>query len=78
MLAHNLRGQNLAVDFDYLQRSVKAQMREANKMNAKFTLFVGGEEYMQEMIRLKNMESGKEEKILLNHLDSLVKQIKNE
>ena len=53
-------------------------MREANKMNAKFTLFVGGEEYMQEMIRLKNMGSGKEEKIPLNNLDSLVNQIKKQ
>ncbi|MEJ2194964.1 MAG: histidine--tRNA ligase [Ignavibacteriaceae bacterium] len=75
-LAHKLRAQNLSVDFDYLQRSVKAQMREANKMRAKFTLFVGGEEYMQEMIRTKNMESGKEEKIPLNNLDSLINQIK--
>jgi len=77
-LAHKLREQNLSVDFDYLQRSVKAQMREANKMNAKFTLFVGGEEYLQEMIRLKNMESSKEEKIPLNNLDSLVSQIKKQ
>ena len=76
--AHKLRLQNLSVDFDYLQRSVKAQMREANKMNAKFTLFIGGEEYRQEMMRLKNMESGKEEKIPLNNLDGLVNRIKNE
>jgi histidyl-tRNA synthetase len=40
--ADKLRKQNLSVDFDYLQRSVKAQMREANKMNANYTLFVGG------------------------------------
>ncbi|UCH66613.1 MAG: histidine--tRNA ligase [Ignavibacterium sp.] len=76
--ADKLRKQNLSVDFDYLQRSVKAQMREANKMNAKFTLFVGGDEYEQEMTRLKNMESGKEEKISLNELDKLVSKIKNE
>jgi histidyl-tRNA synthetase len=76
--AYKLRKQNLAVDFDYLQRSVKAQMREANKMNANFTLFVGGEEYEQEMITLKNMESGKEDKISLNDIDNLVNQIKNE
>jgi histidyl-tRNA synthetase len=75
--AYKLRKQNLAVDFDYLQRSVKAQMREANKMNANFTLFVGGEEYEQEMITLKNMESGKEEKMLLNDMDNLVNLIKN-
>jgi histidyl-tRNA synthetase len=75
--AHKLRAQNLSVDFDYLQRSVKAQMREANKMNAKFTLFIGGEEYTQEMMRLKNMESGKEEKMPLKDLDNLINLVKN-
>jgi histidyl-tRNA synthetase len=37
-LAGKLRKENLSVDFDYLQRSVKAQMREANKLNAKVCL----------------------------------------
>jgi histidyl-tRNA synthetase len=76
--ADKLRKQNLSVDFDYLQRSVKAQMREANKMNANYTLFVGGDEYQQEMIKLKNMDSGKEEKISSNDIDNLVKKIKSE
>jgi histidyl-tRNA synthetase len=76
VFANKLRQQNFSVDFDYLQRSVKAQMREANKMNANFTLFIGGEEYQQEMISLKNMESGKEEQIPLNELDNLVDKIK--
>lgn len=74
--AYKLREQNLSVDIDYLQRSVKAQMREANKMNANFTLFVGGDEYEQNMMTLKNMETGKEEKIPLSTLDDLVNHIK--
>ena len=44
-LAGTLRNENLTVDFDYLRRSVKAQMREANKFNAKYVLFVGGDEF---------------------------------
>ncbi len=74
--AYKLREQNLSVDIDYLQRSVKAQMREANKINANFTLFVGGDEYEQNMMTLKNMETGKEEKIPLSTLDDLVNHIK--
>jgi len=46
--------------FDYLKRSVKAQMREANKMNARFVIFVGGDEYKQGNLNLKNMQSGEE------------------
>ena len=54
-LAGKLRKENLSVDFDYLQRSVKAQMREANKLNAKYVLFIGGDEYKQGLMNLKNM-----------------------
>ncbi len=60
----NLRLENLSVDFDYLQRSVKAQMREANRLNAKYVLFIGGDEYKQGMVNLKNMSTSEEEKIL--------------
>ncbi len=62
-LAGKLRKENLSVDFDYLQRSVKAQMREANKLNAKYVIFVGGDEYKQGLMNLKNMSTGVEEKV---------------
>jgi histidyl-tRNA synthetase len=67
-LAGKLRKENLAVDFDYLQRSVKAQMREANKLNAKYVLFVGGDEYKQGLMNLKNMSTGTEEKVSIDSI----------
>ena len=71
-LAGKLRKENLSVDFDYLQRSVKAQMREANKMNARFTLFIGGDEYKEGMMKLKNMSTGEEEKISIAQIREIV------
>jgi histidyl-tRNA synthetase len=70
-LAGKLRKENLSVEMDYLQRSVKAQMREANKMNAKYVLFVGGDEYKEGLINLKNMATGKEEKISVSHIEEI-------
>jgi histidyl-tRNA synthetase len=70
-LAGKLRKENLSVDFDYLQRSVKAQMREANKLNAKYGLFIGGDEYKQGFMNLKNMSTGEEVKILLSEIGLL-------
>ena len=70
-LAGKLRKENLSVDFDYLQRSVKAQMREANKLNAKYVLFIGGDEYKDGMMNLKNMATGEEAKILLSEIGLL-------
>jgi len=74
-LAGKFRKENLSVDFDYLQRSVKAQMREANKLNAKYVLFVGGDEYKQGLMNLKNMTTGEEEKVALSDFDVLKSKV---
>jgi len=76
-IAAKLRREGLRVELDYLQRSVKAQMREANKLKAKFTLFVGGEEFEKGMINLKNMESGEEVNLPIDNLPAIINKIKN-
>jgi len=77
-LAEKLRKENLIVEFDYLQRSVKAQMREANKMNAKYVLFIGGDEYAEGKMNLKNMSTGAEEKNPLTEIQNLIVKIKSQ
>jgi histidyl-tRNA synthetase len=62
-----LRKKNLTVDFDYLNRSVKAQMREANKFKAKYVLFLEGNENKEGKYNIKNMSSG--EQSLINKID---------
>lgn len=70
-IASNFRKQNYSVEIDYLGRSVKAQMREANKLNARFVLFVGGEEFKSGNYKLKNMESGEEKLIPIDKLNEI-------
>jgi len=70
-IASFLRRKNLRVDFDYLDRSVKAQMREANRANAKNVLIIGGEEYKSGHYTLKNMSSGEQKLLPINQLDSI-------
>jgi histidyl-tRNA synthetase len=77
-LAGQLRNENLSVDFDYLQRSVKAQMREANKLNTKYVLFIGGDEYKEGMVNLKNMSTGKEEKVAINQISEFVAKLRHQ
>jgi histidyl-tRNA synthetase len=74
-IGSGLRRSGLNVDYDYLQRSVKAQMREANKFNARFALFVGGEEFEGGKVNLKNMESGEQQIFPLNDIDQIVNYI---
>ncbi len=47
-------------------------MREANKMNAKYVIFIGGDEYKEGMMNIKNMSTGEEEKISLDHIREFV------
>lgn len=70
------RSANCSVDFDYLDRSVKAQMREANKMNAKFVLFIGGDEYKSGSCNLKNMTTGDQLQVPLKQLDLILSTVK--
>ena len=71
------RRANYSVDFDYLDRSVKAQMREANKLNARFVLFIGGDEYKSGNCNLKNMSKGDQLQVPLNQLDQILTNLKN-
>ena len=76
-IAAKLRREGLRVELDYLQRSVKAQMREANKLKARFTLFVGGDEFEQGKLNLKNMESGEQVNLPIDDLAEIINKIKN-
>ena len=75
-LAVEFRRKNLKVDLDYLSRSVKAQMREANKFNAQYVLLLGGEEYERGEVVLKNMKKGEQENIEIDNFDVIVNKIK--
>lgn len=63
-----LRRKNFSVEFDYLNRSAKAQMREANKLNARFVIFFGGDEYSSGFLSLKNMQTGEQKQIVYDSL----------
>lgn len=76
-IASALRKNDLMVDYDYLNRSVKAQMREANKLNARFVLFVGGDEYKNGELVIKNLITSEQEKIKVSELLSLISKLKN-
>lgn len=75
-LALELRRRGLTVETDYLSRSVKAKMREANKYNAKFVLMIGGDEFQKGELVLKNMSNGEQHSIGKNELENLVNKIK--
>jgi len=75
-LALYFRQQGLSVEIDYMQRSVKAQMREANKLNSAFVIFAGGDEYKDGKVLLKNMSNGEQQLFGLEEQQNIFKNIK--
>ncbi len=59
----DLRSSGLHVALDLKGRSLKAQMREANRQNADYTLIIGGNELEAEEATVKEMEGGEQEDI---------------
>lgn len=76
-LASILRRENMICDYDYLNRSVKAQMREANKYNAKYVVFIGGDEYKRGELSVKNLSNGDQQLIKSDDITALKRLIKN-
>ncbi len=74
--AVKFRRNGISVDLDYLGRSVKAQMREANRTNAKYVLLVGGEEFSRGEVVLKNMANGEQKIFDKNDFEKILLSIK--
>lgn len=73
----SFRRMGLTVEIDYLNRSVKAQMREANRLNSKFVLFIGGDEYMNGEVVLKKMDNGDQKNFSINDTEKIFFSIKD-
>jgi len=65
-LMYELRRAGLHVEMDHLDRSVRAQMKAANRMNARWVLILGEEELAAQQVKLKNMDLGTEELVDLD------------
>ncbi|KAF0152326.1 MAG: histidyl-tRNA synthetase [Ignavibacteria bacterium] len=74
--ALSLRRSGLIIETDYLSRSVKAQMREANKLNAKFVLFIGGDEFANDEVVLKNMATSEQKNINKENLVEIINKLR--
>ena len=74
-IAKILRLKGLNIVSDPLRRSMKAQMRDANKLRARYVLILGESELKDNTIIFKNLESGKQETIkqekIVKYFDNL-------
>ena len=64
-----LRNKGVIVETDYLDRSVKAQMKYANKLGVDYTVIIGQNEAESGLVKLKNMETGDETEVKFEELE---------
>lgn len=74
-LVLDLRRQGVSVCRDYMNRSVKAQMKYADKIGAKYTMVLGDNEIDEGLAKLKNMETGDTTEVKLDALGDFFKQL---
>lgn len=55
-----LRNEGIKAECDHVGRSLKAQFKYANKINAKFIVMVGGDEGLRGMVRVRNLTTREE------------------
>jgi histidyl-tRNA synthetase len=60
-----LQRQGVSVEMDYEGKSLKSQMRRADKFNSRFTLIIGEDELAKGRAQLKNMDAGSQEEVAL-------------
>jgi histidyl-tRNA synthetase len=72
-LVYDLRMAGFIVETDYMNRSVKAQMKYANKLDARYTIIIGENELETNTGRIKNMETGEQTEVALDTLADFIK-----
>lgn len=75
-LANKVRDEGFTAEYDLMSRSLKAQMKYANKIKAVFTLVIGDDEINSGTAKLKNMDTGKETEIRID--DSFAEKFSDE
>ncbi len=70
-LVNDLRLQGISVEKDLMCRSLKAQMKYADKIGAKFTVVIGDDEIKNGKVNVKNMATGEQKEIEISDLKNI-------
>jgi len=68
-IANQLRiKKNFIVINDTLKRSLKAQMKDANRLKVKYSIIIGDEELSKKQVSIKNMDTGNQETLSIDQV----------
>lgn len=67
-LLHMLRKNNISAEMDYENRKLKAQMKDADRKNARYTIVLGDDELSSEAVDIKEMDTGNSKNVKFDEL----------
>ncbi len=67
-LSHTLRNHDISVGTDMLRRSMKAQMRDANRLGAVHAVIIGDDEFNNQTAIVKELETGTQSSVPFDQL----------
>lgn len=75
-LIKSLRDNHISTDIDHLGKSLKAQFKYSDKINAKYTIVIGDDELAGDSATLKNMSTSEQTTVKISELvDELKKRL---
>jgi histidyl-tRNA synthetase len=74
VLMSKLQRSGIRAEMDYLGKSLKAQMRRANKLAAAYTLVLGEDELLSGQAQLKKMADSSQQVVALDRLEDLLRE----
>jgi histidyl-tRNA synthetase len=76
-LTNEMRRAGISTEKDYSDKSLKSQMKRADKLNTSFTLIIGDKEIDEKRVELRNMNTKTQQVLPMNNLrDTIIKIIK--
>lgn len=68
-IGYRLRSKSISVEYDTLIRSVKAQLKYADKINASYCVIIGDTEIENDLVTIKNMQTKEQFNIKLSEIE---------
>ena len=62
-LLYRLRAQGLKAETDYLNRSLKAQMKYAHRQDFRYVVILGKEEKLSKKVKLRDLLKGEQQEV---------------
>ena len=73
-LAQDLRENGVKTDLEFKGRGLRAQMRTANKLNARYVIMIGEDEISNGAATVRDMGSGDQQPVVFQQLTEMMRE----